>query len=87
MALCHMSPSAWLLLLHKDGGESAEGIWGQKSAFLKVTKSGQLFFPGKSAIFAGVCMCAKSLLSCLTLCYPMDCSPPGSSYNGISRQK
>ena len=24
-------------------------------------------------------MCAKSLQSCLTLCNPMDCSPPGSS--------
>ena len=24
-------------------------------------------------------MCAKSLQSCLTLCDPMDCSPPGSS--------
>ena len=24
-------------------------------------------------------MCAKSLQSCLTLCGPMDCSPPGSS--------
>ena len=26
---------------------------------------------------------AKSLHSCLTLCNPMDCSPPGSSINGI----
>ena len=24
-------------------------------------------------------MCAKSLLSCLTLCDPVDCSPPGST--------
>ena len=29
------------------------------------------------------CMCAKSLLSCLILCEPMDCSPPGSSVHGI----
>ena len=27
--------------------------------------------------------CAKSLQSCLTLCNPMDCSPPGSSVHGI----
>ena len=27
--------------------------------------------------------CAKSLLSCLTLCNPMDCSPPVSSIHGI----
>ena len=26
---------------------------------------------------------AKSLLSCLTVCNPMDCSPPGSSVHGI----
>ena len=28
-------------------------------------------------------MCAKLLQSCLTLCDPMDCSPPGSSVHGI----
>ena len=30
-----------------------------------------------------VCMHAKSLQSCLTLCDPMDCSLPGSSIHGI----
>ena len=30
-----------------------------------------------------VCMLAKSFHSCLTLCDPMDCSPPGSSVHGI----
>ena len=29
------------------------------------------------------CVCAKSLQLCLTLCTPMDCSPPGSSVHGI----
>ena len=28
------------------------------------------------------CMHAKLLLSCLTLCDPMNCSPPGSSVHG-----
>ena len=28
-------------------------------------------------------MHAKSLQSCLTLCNPMDCNPPGSSVHGI----
>ena len=28
-------------------------------------------------------MHAKSLQSCLTLCDPMDCNPPGSSVHGI----
>ena len=30
-----------------------------------------------------VCVCMKSLQSCLTLCNPMDCSPPSSSIQGI----
>ena len=34
---------------------------------------------------ACVCVCAKSLQSCPTLCDPMDCSPPGSM--GFSRQE
>ena len=28
---------------------------------------------------------AKSLQSCLTLCDPLDCNPPGSSAHGISQ--
>ena len=30
---------------------------------------------------------AKSLQSCLTLCHPVDCSPPGSSVHGILRPR
>ena len=33
--------------------------------------------------FIGACVCDKSLLSCLTLCNPMDCSLPASSVHGI----
>ena len=29
------------------------------------------------------CVCAQLLQSCLNLCNPMDCSPPGSSVHGI----
>ena len=29
------------------------------------------------------CMHVKSLQSCVTLCDPLDCSPPGSSVHGI----
>ena len=32
-------------------------------------------------------LCTKSLQSCLTLCGPMDCSPPGSSVHGILPSK
>jgi len=30
-----------------------------------------------------LCMCARSLQLCPTLCHPMDCSPPSSSVRGI----
>ena len=30
-----------------------------------------------------MCVSAKSLQLCLTLCDPVDCSPPGSSVRGI----
>ena len=33
------------------------------------------------------CVCAKSLQLCLTLCDPMDCSPPGSSVHGILQSR
>ena len=35
------------------------------------------------ASWEGPCVHAKSLQSCLTLCHPMECSPPGSSVHGI----
>ena len=34
-----------------------------------------------------VCVCVLSTQSCLTLCDPMDCSPPGSSAHEFSRQE
>ena len=38
-------------------------------------------------IGTGVCVCAKSLQSCPTLCDPMDCIQPDSSVQEFSRQK
>ena len=40
-----------------------------------------------TVIHSYVCMHAKSLQSCPTLCDPMDCSPPGSSVHGDSSGK
>ena len=45
-------------------------------------------YPGKklewlAISFSNACMHAKSLQSCLTLCDPMDSSPPGSSVHRI----
>ena len=43
----------------------------------------ETFFP-MELIFLFVCLVTQS---CLTLCGPMDCSPPGSSVHGIFRQE
>ena len=34
-------------------------------------------------LFKSACVCAKLLQLCLTLCNPMNCSPPGSSVHGF----
>ena len=39
------------------------------------------------AASSGLCLHAKSLQSCLTLFNPMDCSPPGSSVQGIPQAR
>ena len=44
----------------------------------------------KTYICISVCVCAcphAQLLSCIQLCDPMDCSPPGSSVHGISQAR
>ena len=41
------------------------------------------FYKSDNVSFTSICMHAQSLQSCLTLCDPMDCSPPGSSVHGI----
>ena len=41
------------------------------------------FSMATSLFKSGMCVCAKSLQLCLTLCDPMDCSLPGSSVHGI----
>ena len=62
--------------------------WGLKPSgdfpFQKLSNS--IRFP-QSRLLKDRCNCqlspAKSLQLCLTLCNPMDCSPPGSSVHGI----
>ena len=39
--------------------------------------------PFAYSIYISAAAAANSLQSCLTLCNPMDCSPPGSSVHGI----
>ena len=46
-----------------------------------------LHIPPKGLPDPGARLCAKSLQLCLTLCDPMDCSPPGSCVHGDSPSK
>ena len=46
---------------------------------------GTLFYLGNCILV--VCVCAKSLQFCLTLCDLMDCSPPGSSVHWVSQAR
>ena len=41
----------------------------------------------KFRLYSGRCVRAKLLQLCLTLCDPMNCSPPGSSGHGIHQAR
>ena len=43
--------------------------------------------PGNPVLSICVCVHAKSLQLCQTLCDPMHCSPPGPSVHGISQAR
>ena len=53
----------------------------------QMLSNGPVIFLSDQAVCVCVCVCAKLLQSCLTLCDPMDCSPPGSSVSGILRAR
>ena len=40
-----------------------------------------------SLVYSRVFLCCSVIQSCLTLCDPMNCSPPGSSVHGISQAR
>ena len=52
------------------------------AAFLVVLMVGLVHYQLCVCVCVCACMCSV-IQSCLTLCDPMDCSPPGSSVHGI----
>ena len=58
---------------------------GSSSLSRRLLKIHIVLFPSLFLSFLNIC--AKLLQSCLTLCYPMDYSPPGSSVHGDSPGK
>ena len=71
--------------LRSEKAETVLSAWETRHAFVSASeKYGRrdMGLTGWSLtwkVFHGVCVCVQSLQSCLTLCDPMDCSPPGSS--------
>ena len=57
--------------------------WCSRSLVLSL----KLLFFTWMRVLVPMCVCAKSLQACLTLCDPMDCSPSGSSVHGDSPGK
>ena len=55
-----------------------------------VYRNSQYFWNSSEFSFRCMCVCVCMCVvvqSCLTLCDPMDCSPPGSSLHGIFRAR
>ena len=64
-------------------------LWVSFDAFVLFLKKTQFIFSLLLVVFFLICMCvrAKSLQLCLTLCNPMDHSLPSSSVHGIFQQR
>ena len=75
----HLAISGFLFDNHSWGEGTGSG--GVCYCWVSVAK------PLKTALYInGIVhssMCAQSLQSCLTVCDPMDCSPPGSCVHGV----
>src|SRR5574337_754296 len=60
--------------------------WTRLKQLSSSSNNSQSLFPRKLIRPTYMCMRAKSLQSCLTLCNPMDCSPQAPLSKGFSRQ-
>ena len=67
------------LTILQDGGHFTEDLASAPQDCQSQEKQGGSTLPRAAAAAAAA---AKSLQSCLTLCDPMDCSPPGSPASG-----
>ena len=54
---------------------------------LQLTREGDENRKRSESCDNGLLTCAQSFQSCLTLCDPMDCSPPGASVHRILQAK
>ena len=91
--LTHMASK---LVLALDWGSWFLSMWAPPQGCLSLLATWQLISPVKESILStlhtisfnphnihAAAAAAKSLQSCLTLCDPIDCSPPGSTVHAI----
>ena len=69
----------------RDGGAWWAAIYGVAQSRTRLKRLSSSSSSSRKKLLCGLCVlcCAKSLQSCLTLCDPMDCSPPGSFVHGV----
>ena len=70
-------PQWWVERAYLPEWLTVAGPWG------RVFRGFLRGIPAEWSFCTHACMHAKSFQLCLTLCDPMDCSPPGSSVHGI----
>ena len=63
--------------------EVPSALWTVTAKIIIINKKAKTTEPHATDSPFAIQCCVKSLQSCLTLCDPMDCSPPGSSVCGI----
>ena len=75
----------WVAIFYSRGSSwPRDRTWVSCIGFFTTEPSGKPIYKIYGVMQNGkLCVCAKSLQSCLTLCNPMNCSPPGSSVHGI----
>ena len=80
----------WLMMAWQGGFLEAPNAirwWKRNENLLLVTLFSLEYGFGDSMFWGWSWVCAKLLQSCLTLCDPVDCSPPGSSVHGILQRR
>ena len=85
----HSSSLAWRIPRTEEPG-GLQSMGSQESDTTERLTHRHVTYDGSAIVtckFVDVCMRARSLQSCPTLCDPMDCSLPGSFVHGIFQNK
>ena len=78
VSLCNAGGMSQGISVFLQPGEMPTGVWGDVCGRSYVQDILGPFF-----VFVNVDICCSVAKLCSTLCNPMDCNPPGSSFHGI----